>query len=275
MIFGNAAWGFRETPLEKQLKITKSIGLSVLELGIANSPVDLPLNISDYEIANVKALFEKYGVHLMCAATGNDFTFGNNNDVDKIKKVIDICQKLGVTYLRIFAGFSPVKEVVNDRWKVMVDCLNTVYDYAEDKFVIPVVETHGGVDVFDDGVKHFLSTSVDKDTLVKMMNDVPNIKFNYDPANFYAVGNENPENVYEIIKDNVCYIHFKDFVKLENGHFYPSYCGKSNMDWNKILKPLKDFDGPALFEYENTYDIADGCKRCYEFIKQKIKEIQK
>ena len=39
MLFGNASWGFRETPLEKQLEITSEMGLELLELGIANAPI--------------------------------------------------------------------------------------------------------------------------------------------------------------------------------------------------------------------------------------------
>ena len=54
MKFGNASWGFRETPLEEQLKITKGLGLEVLELGIANAPKDLPLDTTDAELDNVK-----------------------------------------------------------------------------------------------------------------------------------------------------------------------------------------------------------------------------
>ena len=40
MKIGPAAWGFRETPLEKQLEITKNLGFSYLELGIAGHEND-------------------------------------------------------------------------------------------------------------------------------------------------------------------------------------------------------------------------------------------
>lgn len=273
MILGNASWGFRETPLEEQLRITSDMGLELLELGIANAPTDLPLDISDAELDKVKKLFEKYGVGLLCAATGNDFTCGDDSDVEKLKKVVDICQKLGVKFLRIFAGFSPVDEVCGKRWDTMINCLNEVYEYAEGKNVVPVVETHGGVNEYDDGVEHFYSTSSKPDVLIKMIDEVPKIKVNYDPANLYAVGIEHPQEVYELIKDKVCYVHLKDFVKLASGHFLPAACGESEMDWNALLTSLKDFYGPALFEYENTADVAEGCERCYKFIKEKLKEI--
>ena len=183
MQYGNASWGFRETPLEQQLKITSEMGLELLELGIANGENDLSLDITDKEICKVKNLYDKYNVKLLCAATGNDFTAGNNSDVTKVKKVTDICAKLGVKYLRIFAGFSPVDEVVGERWKMMIDSLNEVYEYAEKKGVILTVETHGGVNGYDDGVEHFYSTSSKPDVLLKMISEIPQIRLNFDPAN--------------------------------------------------------------------------------------------
>lgn len=273
MIFGNASWGFRETPLEEQLKITRNMGLKVLELGIANAPKDVPLSASDEEIAAIKGMYNKYGIELCCAATGNDFSNGDKSDVPKVKKVIDICAKLSVKYLRIFAGFSPVDEVVGLRWNNMIECITDIAEYAEDKSVYPVIETHGGVKGFDDGVEHFLSTSADNETLYKMMSELPkNVKVNFDPANLWAVGNKHPENVFISLKDRVAVVHLKDFVPLASGRIRPASCGESEMDWTAILNALKDFAGPALFEYENTEDIEAGSKRCLDYITKLINE---
>ena len=273
MVFGNASWGFRETPLEEQLKITKDMGLDVLELGIANAPKDVPLSVSDEEISRVISLYDKYGIDLCCAATGNDFSNGDKTDVPKVKKVIDICEKMGVKYLRIFAGFSPVAEVTGERWENMIECLKEVAEYAKDKNVYPVVETHGGVNGFDDGVEHFLSTSADENTLYKMMSELPeNVKVNFDPANLWAVGNKHPENVFNNLKDRVAVTHLKDFAPLPSGHIKPAACGESEMDWKAILDALKEFDGPALFEYENTEDIEAGSRKCLEYIRNLVKK---
>lgn len=268
MKFGNASWGFRETPLEKQLEITKRLGLDVLELGIANADNDLPLDTSDADLDKVKALYEKYGIELTCASTGNDFSCGERGDVEKIKKVTDMCAKLGVKYLRIFAGFSPVAEVVGARWDNMIECLREVGAYGAEKGVYMVVETHGGVNGFDDGVEHFKSTSADPETMYKMMSELPEeIKVNFDPANLWAVGVTHPETVYNELKDRVAVVHLKDFAPLPSGHIKPAACGDSDMDWSAILKALADFDGPALFEYENVEDIEEGSARCFDYIK--------
>ena len=268
MVFGNASWGFRETPLEEQLKITKDMGLDVLELGIANAPKDVPLSVSDEEISRVISLYDKYGMDLCCAATGNDFSNGDKTDVPKVKKVIDICEKMGVKYLRIFAGFSPVAEVTGERWENMIECLKEVAEYAKDKNVYLVVATHGGVNGFDDGVEHYLSTSAEENTLYKMMSELPeNVKVNFDPANLWAVRNKHPENVFNNLKNRVAVTHLKDFAPLPSGHIKPAACGESDMDWTAILDALKEFDGPALFEYENIEDVEAGSRKCFEYIR--------
>lgn len=268
MIYGNASWGFREMDLEEQLKITAKMELPILELGIANAPKDLTLDASYSELENVKSLYKKYSVKLMCAATGNDFTNGKCDDVEKVEKVIDICAKLGVKYLRIFAGFSPAAEVVGERWDIMIDCLNEVSGYAKSKGVYAVVETHGGVTAFDDGVEHFVSVTTNIETLTKILKQAPDIKLNYDPANLYAAGIENQKKFFEKIKDRVCCVHLKDFVKLPSGHLRPAACGESDFDWKTTLSMLKDFGGPAMFEYEIPESVEEGCKKCLEYIKK-------
>ena len=178
-----------------------------------------------------------------------------------------MCAELGVKYLRVFAGFSPVEEVVGTRWDVMIECLTEVGNYSKYKGVTLAVETHGGVNGFDDGVEHFYSTSTKPEALKKMIEQIPeNIFFNYDPANLYAVGIENPDEIYQLIKERVAYAHFKDFAPLPSGHILPAACGESNMDWNAILNGIGENDMIALFEYEIPDDLEDGLERCAKFI---------
>lgn len=278
MTFGNAAWGLRETPLKEQLRITRDMGLKVLELGIANAPKDVPLDVTYEELAEMKELAAEYGVIFMCAATGNDFTEGQNSmvgqfgknhpDVAKLERVIDICEELDISYLRIFAGFTALDDVTEEAFGGMVESLKTVCEYAKEKDIIPVIETHGGVNGFEDGVEHFHSTTTAMASLQHIMDKLPdNAKICFDPANLYAVGHEKPERFYEVFKERIGYAHFKDFKKLSGGHLKPSYCGDSDMDWAAILESMKDFEGVALFEYENVEDVEEGLVKSYHYIK--------
>lgn len=272
MKFGNAAWGFRETPLCEQFEITKEMGLDAIEIGIANAPGDIPLDVSDALLDNIKVLSEEYGVKMVAAATGNDFTVGDG-DLDKVKKVIDICQKLGIKFLRIFAGFTAVSDVTEDAFATMLSALAQVCDYAQEKGVVPVIETHGGVNGYDDGVEHFASTTTSLENLKKIMSSLPeNAKICFDPANLFAVG-ENPVEFYKEIKDKVAYAHFKDFKKVSENRIKPSFCGDSEMDWDAILTEMEFFGGYAFFEYENTEDIKDGLLKCRDYINERIEKL--
>lgn len=273
MKFGNAAWGLRETPLEEQFKITADMGLSALEIGIANAPKDIPLDVTDAELVKVKEMSEKYGVKMYAAATGDDFTVGTD-DVEKVKRVIDICEKLGIPNLRIFAGFTAIGDVTEEMFEIMISSLCTVCDYAKEKGITPVIETHGGVNGFEDGVEHFMSTTTDLETLKRIMSKIPeNAKICFDPANLFAVGIKNPEEFYRGIKDKVAYSHFKDFKPLPSGHIKPSFCGDSDMDWDAILDAMSGVDGYCFFEYENTEDIKDGLLKCRNYINERINKI--
>ena len=272
MVFGNAAWGFRETPLEEQFKITSEMGLPELELGIANAPMDIPVDISDEELLKIKKTAEKYWIKLTCAATGNDFTTGTE-DTAKIKKVIDICSKAEIRFLRIFAGFTPLAGVTDAAFAQMIKALSEVCRYAEEKNVVPVMETHGGVDGYDDGVIHIPSVTTDLETLKIILSLIPdNARVCFDPANLFAVGITNPNEFYKEIKDKVAYAHFKDFKKLPTGRLKPSFCGDSDMNWKAILEEMRDFDGICMFEYENTEDIKEGLRKSYDYIKNAICE---
>jgi sugar phosphate isomerase/epimerase len=276
MILGNAAWGFRETPLEKQLKITEAMGLSLLELSMGNSSADsLRLDASNEEMKKVREMFKQHGVDLLCGSTGNDFTGEDaescREDAKNVCKAIDVAAEMGIKYLRIFAGFSPVDEVVGCRWNTMIECINIVAEHAREKEVALSIETHGGVEKKSETeCRHFHSTSTEEKALEKLLEEIPkDVGINFDPANLNAVGYEKPEEVYRKISDRVNYIHLKDFAPIEGSEYLtPAACGEGPVDWKSLMDALKSYDGPALIEYENTSDAEDGFKRSLEFLKK-------
>ena len=274
---GAAAWGFRELQTEEQLILCKKLGLIFLELGIANAPKDIPLDATVDELKEIKELYQKYGILLSMAATGNDFTLSSEKEVHKevlkIKKVIEICSLLGIKYLRIFAGFSHAEEVIGTRYKIMIKAITEVAEYARIKSVILAIETHGGVDVYEDGVVHYMSVTTDLEHLRHLIREIPrDVKFVFDAPNLYAVGIKHPEEIYSMMKDRIAYMHFKDFIKMPNGHIKPEACGESDMDWRAFLKAVSDFTGPVLIEYENPDRIKEGCQKSIQYLINMLEE---
>ncbi len=269
MKYGLAAWGLRDESLENQLKITSDLGLELLEFSIANYHKDaLQPGASDGEIEAVKALFDKYNVRLECGCTGNDFT-GDDvpEQIAKVKEVIDIASKLGIRYLRIFAGFSSDSAVTGEKFNTMLEALRTVNDYAKAGSVTLCVETHGGVASPYSGVLvHFNSVTTRTDHWREMVKT--GVSITYDPANLTAVGTCDAVAFYRQFREYIPYIHLKDFRDVPGG-VTPAACGEGRLDWAQLMEALKDFDGPAMIEYELPEDVAGGMKRSLDFLKSK------
>ena len=279
MNIGNASWGFRETPLEKQLEITSKMGLELLELGIAGHDNDfLQLDASGDKIEKVRSMFASKNVKLYCASTGNNFTYDSleeaEADIAKVKKVIDIASKLGIRYLRIFSGWTTLDKMNAAKLNTMLKALAEVTAYGLKHKVIPAVETHGAVEGFDKGVKHIPSSSTDSESLKRIFLAAPGLVMNYDPANMVAAGYSDQKTFIKTFKDRIEYMHLKDFAPVAGTDLLrPAACGEGPVDWKTILTELKAYKGSALIEYEVTEDIEDGLKRSLEFIRKVQKSI--
>ena len=266
MRYGLAAWGLREESLESQLAMTRELGLELLEFSIANYDKDaLQVGSSDEEIENVKKLFAQYGVKLECGCTGNDFT-GDDvaEQITKVKAVIDIAAKLGLKYLRIFAGFTSDSLVYGERFDKMIAALKEVNDHAAPKGVTLCVETHGGVTCMDNGaLLHFHSPSTRADMWKKIAET--GVSMTYDPANLSGVGMPAPGEFYKEFKAIITYMHLKDFKDVPGGEA-PAACGEGRIDWKRLWNDLKGYDGPAMVEYEVVEDVKDGMIRSLNFL---------
>lgn len=274
MEYGNAAWGLRELPLEEQLKLTQAMGLHLLELSIANYHRDALLpDASAEQIRQVKALFAQYDVRPDCGATGNDFTAGSAADVreslDRVKRAADIAAALGVKVLRIFAGFTSDSLVYGERFDRALEALQLAAEHVRGTGVRLAIETHGGVAATGDVLHHSATVTTRIDTMRKLLESLPaaEIGMNYDPANLAAVGDAAPERWFGLFRDRIVLVHLKDFRDVPGG-IVPAGCGEGRLDWKALPAVLKEYDGPALIEYELPADVEDGLRRSLRFLKQ-------
>ncbi len=265
MEYGNAAWGLRETPLPRQLEITRAMGLKLLELSIAGYDKDyLQLDATPEQIRQAKAWFEAAGIRPDCGSTGNDFTGDDAKEqLVKVKKVIDIAAAVGVKLLRIFAGFNSDSVVFGARLETMLDCLREAACYAASKGVTLAVETHGGVAANGNALVHFHSTSTRVDTLDAIVKT--GVSLNYDPANLAAAGAVDPVAYFDRYEKYIKYVHLKDFRDVPGG-VVPAACGEGRLDWPKLTAALRRYRGPALIEYELPADIEDGLRRSLAYL---------
>lgn len=272
---GLACWGLRELPLSRQLAMAGNLGVHEMEFSIANAPKDYPLSMSAADIAYVRKSYEDAGLPLRYVVTGNDFTqyaaAAVENDVQKVKRVIDLTKALGAQTLRIFAGFTPAAEVVGERFTRMAAALTDAARHAEKQGVTLAVELHGCVAPGAMGCVYTHSVTTQADTLHALLDAVPHsVQLLMDPANLWAVGVTDPERYYRLYRDRIAYIHLKDFVPLPDGTLKPAACGESRMNLAAFLKEADDFDGALMMEYENPEDVERGMRACLQYVTELI-----
>jgi sugar phosphate isomerase/epimerase len=263
----------REMSLEQQLQLSAEMGLKIIELGIANYETDsLKEDSTDTEIASVLDACLQYGIVPVALATGNDFTSKEPSDcwrdVEKVKQTILVAEKIGATFLRIFAGFTPVNEVVGERWRTMIDCLNEVAEFATAHHVVLAVETHGGVTSVSRGVLHHNSVTTTLDTISRMLKEVDaSVMLNYDPANLWAAGMTNPSEVYQPFIERIGYVHVKNFKDV-GGALQPVACGEGSMDFAGVINDLRSYSGSVFIEYEIPSDVERGMKESLRLLRK-------
>lgn len=259
---GSAAWGFRALKLPRQLALAAKYGMAYHELGIANADTDIPLDATAEDLETVKRLYREHGISLQCAATGCDFTGPDAPEqVRKVLRVMEICEAVGAEKLRVFAGFTPLADMTEERWSGMLQSLRAVAKAAYEKHITLCVETHGAVEPMLDGVRHIRSTTTQVEDIRRIL-DAADVKLVFDPANLHAVGEEDLEGFFEAVKDRIGYIHLKDFRHGPQGQLYPCALGEGGTKWEPLAKKMLSANVPLLFEYENCEDLEDGLHQC-------------
>lgn len=206
---------------------------------------------------------------LWCAATGNDFTVVQvvEEQIQKIKKVILICEKAGISYLRIFAGFSAIGEVTGERWKEMIRAINETADFAKEHQVIPAVETHGGVNAFPDGVVHFASVTTDYTALEKLLKEIRgNVLFVFDPANLAAAGEKDPLQRIPSAERQNCLYASEKFYKTAIRTSGSGTSGAGVFDWNVFVSRIGDWQGRYMIEFEKPEILECGCQESIDYL---------
>lgn len=98
-------------------------------------------------LKELKKLIIDLGLTIACVSVSNHFTGRKEKErqenIDKVKKWVDIASYMGAPVLRIFAG-SAEELSRPDRWDKVIKCLRECADYGEEKGIVLGLENHGG-----------------------------------------------------------------------------------------------------------------------------------
>lgn len=271
-----------------QLEVVSKLGMHYLSLrGIDEK------NIGDYTIeeiqSDVKPRLENFDIKVSSIGSPIGKIFVQDEDAFfKQKEMLDrlcrISNLLDCKYIRIFSFYIPKGDNPDHYRDEVVEKLKVFTAIAEQYEVILLHENEK--DIYGDIARR----------CKEMLTAVNSAHFKaiFDFANFVQCG-EDPQECYDLLKDQIVYIHIKDAVKSDNQNVV---CGtgegkiasilsqalRSGYQGFLTLEPhLVMFDSLQDLELENAEEIikedkglngAEGYQLQYEALLQILKQIE-
>lgn len=272
MDVGCGWWGFRELPFAAHLEMCSTVGFRTLEIGVGNEfAATFPMNTDKKRVDEAMFKAVQAGIELSFATAENDFSLANpqahRQMLDHVLAVIGIARLFGVSHLRLFAGFTPARDLTTRLYGQVVDAFKLVNERCVEYGIAISIETHGKITWKGDVAHHENTISTDPHYLERLMRDLPgNIGFNYDPGNIKAVWPEELDCFVSILADRINYCHLKDWIARDGG-WVAAAIGDGTLDYGPLL-PKVPFDGIYLIEYEPLGDLEDGIRRSLTYLEQ-------
>lgn len=163
-------------------------------------------------------------------------------NLDEAKRFIDLAQKIDCPYVRVFPNNLPKNQDREETIQLIISGLKELGDYAKDKKVKVLLESHGEV--------------IGKDLLKRIMqaSEHPNVALIWDIFNMWSVTGESPTEVYDALKKYIVHVHVKDAVK-ENGKWRYVQVGKGEAPLKEAFSALQKggYKGFYAFEWEKKW----------------------
>ncbi len=248
--------------IETAFKSIKEIGFQYIELGYAEKYFDnmikKPEDMSNKDIDNINGLASKYGVQVYALSVF--FYFMHENAVSRLKKVIDVAVSLNANTIVTDTGdIGPGEE---DKKQIFYKETSEIAEYAKTKNVTICLEIHGG----------WHSNGKQGAEIIKTINH-PNIRLNYDTGNVIFFDGGNPEEDLAYAIPYMSFMHLKDKIGGAGIWNFPAL-GDGEINFIKIFKLLKDYNGPMSVEIEllgktpTLEEVTAAFRKSYDFLKQ-------
>ncbi|HEV7331290.1 MAG TPA: sugar phosphate isomerase/epimerase family protein [Flavisolibacter sp.] len=164
------------------------------------------------------------------------------------KRFIDLAQQINCPYVRVFPNNFPKEREKAATIQLIIDGLKTLGDYAKDKNVMVLLETHGDV----------VWTA---DLLAIMQGAAhPAVGLIWDISNMWTVTKEDPAEAYRQLKPYIRHTHIKD-AKLVEGKLQYTLLGQGDVPIFSAISELakSGYKGYYSFEWEKLWhpEIAE------------------
>jgi len=169
-------------------------------------------------------------------------------NLDEAKSFIQVAQQLTCPYIRVFPNDFPKEQERNETIDLIVKGLLELGNYAKDRGVIVLMETHGDL---------VQSTEIEK---IMQSASHPNVGLVWDVVNMWAVTKESPALVYGRLKKYIHHTHIKD-LKFVDGKEQYVLMGKGDSPIFEAIDILAQngYQGYYSFEWEKLWhpEIAE------------------
>ena len=216
-------------------------------------------------VDEIREKASKVGIDISNYAIGANFITETEADfqaeIDRVKKEVDIANRLGVKLMRHDVASRPIpqatiKNFEKDLPQLVLAC-REIADYASEYGMTTSVENHG----------FYIQASDRVQSLINHV-DRPNFKTTLDVGNFLCVD----EDPVAAVKNNITYasiVHIKDFLyrpeQLHPGegwmqttsgnHLRGTIVGHGDLSMREIIKVIKSssYDGYISIEFEGRW----------------------
>ena len=164
------------------------------------------------------------------------------------KRFIDLAYQINCPYVRVFPNNFPKERDKNETIDLIVKGLLELGDYAKEKNVTVLMETHGDVVRIDD--------------LLTIMQaaEHSHVGLVWDIANMWTATKESPIEAYNALKKYIRHTHIKD-ANLVDGKLTYTLLGQGDVPIFKAIDALSKngYKGYYSFEWEKMWhpEIAE------------------
>lgn len=247
--------GCPDWPLDKILDVAVANNYKGIEIRGIQREMDLrksPHFNSDASIKETRKKFRDKDLKIVgfgsSAAMHHADQTARNKAMDEAKRFIEIADKAGCPYVRVFPNNFPKETPKEKTMELMSAGLNELAKFSKGTHVKVLMETHGDLIWSDD--------------LVKVMNtvDADRVGLVWDISNMWTVTKEDPQMVYSKIKKWVKHTHIKD-ISLAGGKETYALFGEGDVPAFEAIDLLSKngYKGYYSFEWEKMWhpEIAD------------------
>lgn len=219
--------------LDEQLKVVKALGMDHICLRAADGKGVAEYTPEEFQEKILPRLNAAgVGISSLGSPVGKidiDDQAAYEKQLEQLENLCQICQMSGCRYIRMFSFWMPKGKDPADYTDAVLEKLRGFAQVAEKYDVVLIHENEK--DIYGDtGAR----CRVILDKLAS-----PHFKAAFDFANFVQCG-EDPEVCWELLKDQVVYIHIKDAVRGNNENVL---CGTGDGKIPQLLKRILREDG--------------------------------